>query len=76
MSSTIEVLKSQGEVLEHVEVVENGKEETTPVYVENTEEEKLLLRKIDLYLMPSIWLLYLLSYMVRVTCACCKNLQH
>lgn len=28
------------------------------------EEEKKLVRKIDLYLLPTIWLMYLLSYMV------------
>lgn len=28
------------------------------------EEEKKLVRKIDLFLMPTIWLMYLLSYMV------------
>lgn len=36
------------------------------------EEEKKLVRKIDLYLLPTIWLMYLLSYMVRN----CLNLQH
>jgi hypothetical protein len=29
------------------------------------EEEKALVRKIDLYLIPMIWLMYLLSYMDR-----------
>jgi hypothetical protein len=29
------------------------------------EEEKRLIRKIDLYLLPTIWLMYLLSYMDR-----------
>lgn len=28
------------------------------------EEEKALVRKIDLFLLPTIWLMYLLSYMV------------
>jgi hypothetical protein len=28
-------------------------------------EEKALLRKIDLYLLPTIWLMYLLSYVDR-----------
>jgi hypothetical protein len=28
-------------------------------------EEKALVRKIDLFLMPTIWLMYLLSYMDR-----------
>lgn len=30
------------------------------------EEEKKLVRKIDLYLLPTIWLMYLLSYMVSI----------
>ncbi|RDW61314.1 hypothetical protein BP5796_11206 [Coleophoma crateriformis] len=34
-------------------------------YVEGSEEEKKLLKKIDLYLLPTIWLMYLLSYMDR-----------
>jgi hypothetical protein len=28
-------------------------------------EEKALVRKIDMYLMPTIWIMYLLSYMDR-----------
>ncbi len=32
------------------------------------EEEKKLVRKIDLYLLPTIWLMYLLSYMDRTKC--------
>lgn len=31
------------------------------------EEEKKLVRKIDLFLMPTIWLMYLLSYMVSTS---------
>lgn len=34
-------------------------------YVPDTEEEKKLVRKIDLFLLPAIWGMYLLSYMVR-----------
>ncbi|KAF2249399.1 MFS general substrate transporter [Trematosphaeria pertusa] len=34
-------------------------------FVENTEEEKKLVRKIDLFLMPTIWVLYCFSYMDR-----------
>jgi len=34
-------------------------------YVPGTEEEKKLVRKIDLFLMPTIFLMYLLSYMDR-----------
>lgn len=34
------------------------------VYIEKTEEEKRLVRKIDLFLLPCIWIVYLLSYML------------
>lgn len=30
---------------------------------DSSAEEKALVRKIDLYLLPTIWLMYLLSYM-------------
>lgn len=33
-------------------------------FEEETEAEKKLLRKIDMFLLPTIWLVYLLSYMV------------
>lgn len=34
-------------------------------YIPDTEEERKLVRKIDLFLLPAIWGMYLLSYMVR-----------
>jgi len=34
-------------------------------YTPGTDEEKKLVRKIDLFLMPTIFLMYLLSYMDR-----------
>ncbi|KAK9458435.1 major facilitator superfamily domain-containing protein [Dipodascopsis uninucleata] len=34
-------------------------------YVPNTEEEKKLVRKIDLYLLPTVFFMYLMSYMDR-----------
>lgn len=34
-------------------------------YVPGTEEEKKLVRKIDLYILPMMWFMYLLSYMDR-----------
>lgn len=40
-------------------------EETVFGYVPDTEEERKLVRKIDLYLLPAIWGMYLLSYMDR-----------
>lgn len=36
-------------------------------FEEKTDEEKKLVRKIDWYLMPTIWVLYCFSYMVRRT---------
>jgi len=49
--------------------VEAQEEETVKIaekpFEEKTETEKKLVRKIDLYLMPTIWILYCLSYMVR-----------
>lgn len=43
---------------EHLEVASTGITWTA-------DEEKKLLRKIDLYLLPIMWLMYLLSYMDR-----------
>ncbi|KAH0378930.1 MFS general substrate transporter, partial [Aureobasidium melanogenum] len=34
-------------------------------YIPDSQEERKLVRKIDLYLLPTIWLMYLLSYMDR-----------
>jgi hypothetical protein len=34
-------------------------------YIPDTEEEKRLVRKIDISLLPCIWLMYLLSYIDR-----------
>lgn len=36
-------------------------------FEEKTEAEKKLVRKIDLFIMPTIWVVYFLSYMVRAT---------
>ena len=54
---------------EHVEITAGGISWTP-------EEEKKVVRKIDLYLMPMMWLMYLLSYMDRTkydpqTCFVC-----
>jgi hypothetical protein len=35
-------------------------------FEEKTDEEKKLVRKIDWYLMPTIWVLYCFSYMVKI----------
>lgn len=34
-------------------------------YIPDTPEERKLVRKIDMYFMPTMWLMYLLSYMDR-----------
>ncbi|KAF2649206.1 MFS general substrate transporter [Lophiostoma macrostomum CBS 122681] len=40
-------------------------QEVAPEFTWTPEEEKKLVRKIDLYLLPCIWFMYLLSYMDR-----------
>ena len=51
------------------EVLEEGSVEIAHTSLEEkTDAEKRLVRKIDLYLMPTIWILYCFSYMV-----CCSN---
>jgi hypothetical protein len=48
--------------------VMNGTKDHVEISEELTwtpEEEKKLVRKIDLFLLPTIWLMYLLSYMDR-----------
>lgn len=56
----------------HVDHAEPLKEEpdvavssANPQWTKKSPEEKKLVRKIDLFLMPTIWILYLLSYMDR-----------
>lgn len=55
------------EYLEHDDFVAKGKETSIHMddYVPGTEAEKKLVRKIDLYLLPMMWIMYLLSYMDR-----------
>jgi hypothetical protein len=38
-------------------------------YEENTAAERKLGHKIDLFLLPCIWVVYLLSYMVSIICS-------
>lgn len=47
--------------LSDVEIIEDRNE----LDAEMVAEEKALVRKIDLFLMPTIWIMYLLSYMDR-----------
>jgi len=46
-----------------IDIYENSEEHGD--YVPDTDEEKKLVRKIDLFLLPTIFLMYLLSYMDR-----------
>jgi hypothetical protein len=55
-----DILKNDASLME----IENSKADT--IEQEFTpEEEKALLKKIDLHLLPTIWIMYLLSYMDR-----------
>lgn len=42
-------------------------------YVPDTDAEKKLLRKIDLRLMPILWLMYVLNYVDRTNIVCCPS---
>ena len=42
----------------------------TLTFEEETEAEKKLVRKIDMFLLPMIWVVYLLSYMVSSKSSC------
>lgn len=48
--------------VKYVELVEESSTSTN-LDAELVEEERKLVRKIDLWLLPTIWLMYLLSYM-------------
>lgn len=50
-----------------LKVMDNSKDhvEVSEELTWTPEEERKLVRKIDLYLLPTIWLMYLLSYMDR-----------
>lgn len=52
--------------LEHIEGLDDPKRAGgAEDYVPDTEEERKLVQKIDLFLLPTIWIMYLLSYMDR-----------
>ena len=51
---------------EHEDVVKMDDPSVEPDdYVPGSDEEKKLVRKIDLYILPMMWIMYLLSYMDR-----------
>ena len=41
------------------------KDDAAVSYVPGTAEEKALVRKIDMFILPTMWIMYLLSYMDR-----------
>lgn len=52
---------------EHDDVVQKPDDPSLELdqYVPGTDEEKKLVRKIDLHILPMMWFMYLLSYMDR-----------
>jgi hypothetical protein len=60
-AENVDLATKDMEATKHVEYEEGSPEQLTWT----PEEEKALVRKIDLYLIPMIWLMYLLSYMDR-----------
>ncbi|KAK7183277.1 hypothetical protein DPSP01_011782 [Paraphaeosphaeria sporulosa] len=57
--------KSRVETVDNIAALEVKKDVDWSGFIEGTEEEKKLVRKIDLFLMPTIWVLYCFSYMDR-----------
>jgi hypothetical protein len=57
--------KSWVETVDNIAALETKKDGDTVGFEEGTDEEKKLVRKIDLFLMPTIWVLYCFSYMDR-----------
>jgi hypothetical protein len=64
MASHTNVKDGLSEV-ENLERTKSDIQELEDTYVPGTDEEKKLVRKIDLFLLPTIFLMYLLSYMDR-----------
>lgn len=52
---------------EHEDVVLKADDPSLEIdrYVPGTDEEKKLVRKIDSYILPMMWVMYLMSYMDR-----------
>lgn len=56
--------KSWVETVDNLATMEGKRDGDAAGFAEGTDEEKKLVRKIDLFLMPTIWILYCFSYMV------------
>lgn len=60
----ITTMDEKPDVVMHEAHEEGSVKITNTPFEEKTEAERKLVRKIDLYLMPTIWILYCFSYMV------------
>ena len=67
MTSTPSSVEAVGYETKEMDMTKHAEyeNEVAPEFTWTEEEEKKLVRKIDLYLLPCIWLMYLLSYMDR-----------
>lgn len=65
MTTHLDEPKSWVEMVDNVSAYKAKEDADASEFIEGTEEEKKLIRKIDLFLMPTIWVLYCFSYMDR-----------
>ena len=61
--NTVEMTETKREILVNDENCELDEELRN--YVPHSAEEKKLVRKIDLFLMPILWIMYILNYIDR-----------
>jgi hypothetical protein len=52
------------ETVDNLAAMDPKRDLDAAMFLEKTDEEKRLVRKIDFFLMPTIWVLYMFSYMV------------
>jgi hypothetical protein len=62
--------------VEHVDTPTKGAKFDTIDYVPGTQEEKLLLRKIDRHLIPMLWIMYVFNYIDRTNIGVSSMCQH
>ncbi len=61
--------------MDDIKYVEEA-EETVATDAERMAAEKALVRKVDLYLLPCVWIMYLLSYMDVCRPVLTSNITH
>lgn len=59
--------KNWAETVDNLATMDSKHDVEEAAFIENTDEEKKLVRKVDMFLMPTIWVLYCFSYMVSET---------